>query len=455
MAGKKQDPEKKRSGASRAAKPGALQENSSMSSGNQKKRNGATQYVQRNLVLIRQAGGAVLMLERTEALLGQPSLVLFLRNLLRKEERANRQPPPSLPASQGALEAVPVEVDDSIEKGQAMEQMRREFEQKERLRQQEIDELNQRLAESAEEEYQRKRRKRIVITVVVCLVVLIAAGVGAFFGLKKTTDVKQEPILEPTSDADDGSNATDSSMSSNVPSNLPSSSPSEFVIRYDPPSDQDCAAVAAGERPTEEFLWQRNFLMPMDVVLSADQNNDETAQELKEKIQTLLMPELIGCISDADPNDAVNRKLQLNSEYNYVISKAIVNVLPREGQCVRSQATTCLHFLVTFDLFLEGLERILTLMELINIVFGYDQDLVQKLDLSDPYVELILVTISAGTITEAPSMVPSMVPSEMPSLSPSTHPTLAPAYSSRITPSAKRPTGMPSFTPSLRPSTAL
>ncbi|KAL3937207.1 MAG: hypothetical protein SGBAC_007634 [Bacillariaceae sp.] len=373
---------------------------------------------------------------------------------------------PTAPAStvrQDGFVLEAVTVNDNSE-GTEIQQMRREFEEKEKIRQKEIEELNQRLADkkaqddanAANEEERKKRRKRIIVAVV-CVLLLIVAGVVTYFGLNRDTDTSTEEAVPDTATSG-GTNTTNSSVPSNLPTDLPSSSPSEFVFRYDPPSEEDCSAVANGETPGGDALIQRNFLLPMDVVMSADKDEDETAQELKESIQTLLMPELLGCPSAS----AANRKLQTGVPLvaNYVITNAIVDVQP-SGSCGRTEATPCQGVLVSIGLRLEGLERILTLMEMINVVFGYDQELVQKLNLADPYVEIILLTIDSLTISEAPSMIPSMEPSgagqrtQAPSVisstimpSPSLKPTLAPVSGSTPPPSA-RPTTVSSVTPSL------
>lgn len=113
------------------------------------------------------------------------------------------------------------------------------------------------------------------------------------------------------------------------PSGLPTNSPTDTLV-FEPPSNDDCAAVAKGEDlPGQENLTFRTFQMIMNVVLSTDDSLQESAkQEVQSKMQSVKMPLLVGC-STKDTPCMRGRKLNdvrhlLSSVY--VIENAQVNV---------------------------------------------------------------------------------------------------------------------------------
>jgi len=199
--------------------------------------------------------------------------------------------------------------------------------------------------------------------------------------------------------------------------NPPTASP----VIYNPLSTAECQAIALGQNLAgQDILIRKSFEVPIDVVLTDDSKFvDETAiaQQLQNKIQTKIMPNIAGC--------GIRRRLRKGSseiemEYQhrllegaapYVVANAQSHALPRLTGCKMSNALNCLSVVVTINLYLKGDESENALMRLISDTFAPPEGIVNKLQLSQPIVGLWISTVEiAVPFVSPPSAAPQPPP---------------------------------------------
>jgi hypothetical protein len=294
-----------------------------------------------------------------------------------------------------------------------------------------------------------KRLKLFIIAVVVLLAIL--AGVAIFF-------------LKSARDGDAKSTDTTPAPSTPVPvavTTVPTRShtdpPTEF-LQYDPPTPEDCQAIATGGTVTgQSNMLMMSFTMDLDIRLTVSVGSDEInseMEELIEKIQSVLVPEMAGCdvgnrrwLQEEGGVRGSSRSLVVESA-RYMIANGITaanQAMPCEGD----NSGMCYRVNVNLDLFLRGNEnKIFAVISMILEVVGEEDELVQKLGLVLPlFDQITLVGVNSNDPTDAPSTTPTVLPSASPTLAPTKTASAKPTG----VPSAK-PTGVPSTNPSVAPS---
>ncbi|CAJ1953926.1 unnamed protein product [Cylindrotheca closterium] len=276
------------------------------------------------------------------------------------------------------------------------------------------------------------------------LFILAGAGVGIFFATQSNNETALPANGEAARPVPEETERPTTSPSF-FPSAFPSSTPTETLI-YEPPSEEDCVAVSNGDDLVgqEDFNLQ-TFNIPMDVVLSGPVDSEIVRVELQERIQEMLMPNLIGCFFDTR---RVRGRQLVSSPYTVANGKVLVQARP-DTPCTRSTEPNCLNVSVKLDMYVRGSERPFDLISLIVQVLGPEALLVNKLSLQPPFLQIFIVMVASGTITLSPSSTPTVVSSENPTLfpteSPSTDPTTAPV----TFPTTEEPTGSPTVAPTV------
>ncbi|CAJ1957634.1 unnamed protein product [Cylindrotheca closterium] len=289
---------------------------------------------------------------------------------------------------------------------------------------------------------------------IVVLLILVGGAAGAFVASQQGTTAAA--IADSNSVA--GSNVSASPTMtpvSNSPSGSPSSTPSSLVP-LDLPSPKDCSAVANGEDAVgQEDTVLQSFHVQMDVVLDSEFPEDSTAQDLEEKIQALLMPELVGCPVKTGrrmrgTHAGLSRQSSPSSNTVKIVN-GLVTVQPESATpCVESNETPCLHVSTIIDLYLEKSENEFTLASMLIQVFGPESELVTKLNLELPFKEIRIVSL--GSTTPVPSTLPSATPSTIPSSAPTVELSSSPTRAPATLPTTDEPTSIPSHFPSAFPS---
>eukprot|EP00526_Cylindrotheca_closterium_P002329 CAMPEP_0113614256 /NCGR_PEP_ID=MMETSP0017_2-20120614/7069_1 /TAXON_ID=2856 /ORGANISM="Cylindrotheca closterium" /LENGTH=954 /DNA_ID=CAMNT_0000523411 /DNA_START=522 /DNA_END=3386 /DNA_ORIENTATION=+ /assembly_acc=CAM_ASM_000147 len=365
------------------------------------------------------------------------------------------------PDGETMVEATTVE---DIEEGESKKRLEEEAE-RQRIRMEQENEVRLReqmedIARQAEED--KRKKKRRMICVGVAILFLAAVGVGAFFAFQQSKD--ETPSSPPP----------ESSSPSLVSSAIPSDAPSDLSTMpgpdsaYSPPDVDDCLKIANGlSRDGQDELVETQMI---DVTMNVELVNDETdgniwAPVLEEKIQQLLIPDLAGC-SPTDPGSNTidgNRQLLQNGRYAIYNGKVKVNMNAGTA-CEEGKSEPCYIYTVvaTVNLTLQGKETFRTLSGLISEVFNAG-NLMQRLGLEAPFQSVGVILVGSTTdVTTAPTGVPAtskpVDPTNAPSVSqalstPTTSPSNKPTNAPVVGPSPP-PTPLPTWTPSVSPTNA-
>jgi hypothetical protein len=323
----------------------------------------------------------------------------------------------------------------------------------------EVDKENQKLKENEEEKEilrrqledamirteEEKRRNKRCMYIFIFVVVVIIAGVGAYFGTYGSSTDNEEGEATPSADQSDSPTAA-TSFNPTIPA--PTTSAPTFGPRFDPPSEEDCAAIANGDALTnQEGAIVNEFDLTIDVTFvstSETDMNDALMDELMNVIQQFLMPSLVGCVvEDIRRLDApvIRGNRKLDTSLRYIILNAIANgEYLAEESCEEDAEAPCYRVSVNLQLFLNEETRFFTLINFIAADFdGSTRPLVDRLGLADPFKTIQLVGVSSLTPTEAPTPQPSSLPSVSPTMNPTGSPTTPP------------PTATPSASPTRQP----
>lgn len=286
----------------------------------------------------------------------------------------------------------------------------------------EMDQIRKSGTRSTEEPQPSKTRRNAIICIVI-LVILIGGGVGAYFATSKKGEVSS-----------DGNNSNMTNAPGGLPTAVPTSletseAPSQVPPLFDPPSNDDCVAIANGQNLDEQgAALVRTFDVFFDVSLSVNSNLDPVLPELQERLQYKIMPELAGCRNDQVPNSNLRqRALQRNL---FTILNARVDSVTTNGlSCHNSSPRPCRRVLAKLTLYLQGEERIVSLLA--KMVQSFDGsngnvDLVRKLGLSSPFLQIQMDAIESTNPTEQPTGAPTGRPSVSPTALPSPGPTPSP-----------------------------
>jgi hypothetical protein len=313
---------------------------------------------------------------------------------------------------------------------------------------------------------EKKRRNKRCMYIFIFFVVAIIAGVGAYFGTRGSSTDNAEGEATPSADQGDSPTAA---TSFNPTTPAPTSAAPTSGLLFNPPSEEDCAAIANGDALTnQEGGIVNEFNLPVDVTFlptSDTDMNDALMDELMNAIQQYLMPLLVGCVvEDSRRLDApvIRGSRKLDSSLRYVILNAITNgEYLAEESCEEDVEAPCYRVSVNLQLFLKEETSFFTLINFIAADFdGSARPLVDRLGLADPFKTIELVGVSSLTPTEAPTSQPSSLPSVSPTMNPTASPTTPPPTATPsasptrqpvVAPTTESPTTSPTKAPTLSP----
>lgn len=240
---------------------------------------------------------------------------------------------------------------------------------------------------------------------------------------------------------------------------LPSARPTQFLL-YDAPSEEDCIAIQNRQMiPGQEELPVETLYIDMDVTLSPASSRLDISivtALLANKINTVLVPEITGCLDDS----TFRRDLQEDDAMKYIIANAAVEAFQSaNGVCTSSGTLPCFKVAVVFDLAVKAENvKYLTLYRRISSAFGNNgQSLLKKLRLEDRFQEIVLENLYLEDRSISPTIAPSHSPTTLPpSIPPSRTPTMHPSKNPTQSPSnlaTHSPTRPPSPPPTPFPTT--
>ncbi|CAJ1936577.1 unnamed protein product [Cylindrotheca closterium] len=282
---------------------------------------------------------------------------------------------------------------------------------------------------------------------VLVLILLVSGGIAVFFALfgsKSELTEKDAQLDFPAAPA-----IVTTSAPSGPPSNWPSSAPS-VALKYDPPSLEQCEAIAKGEVTDEQqqSLTLKTVVVHMDALMDAnDPDNIDTAvvaSELQNAFQRVLVPALARCPFNTDvgrrsllgnsavrPGNKTFLRRELSNE-PYVVDAGVVTVeVSADVSCSQIAASpSCLFVSVILDLYLH---EDLKFWELIGLVSeaSTSGDIINLTELlglpSPPFIRLVITDSLPGNDTDSPTAFPTGVPSVSPSFAPTKEATPAPS----------------------------
>lgn len=296
---------------------------------------------------------------------------------------------------------------------------------------------------------QKKKRCRMIWIFVI--IILVGGGVGAYFATAGTSSESESVVSNDSSSGAPSMPPTNTTETPSAPE--VTAPPSRETPLFDPPSEEDCAAIANGESiqgQEDSTMVIKSFDVVMDISLATDTNINVLLPDVQSKIQENLMTSLAGC-SETTGNIR-HRHLQL---YKYIVLNGNVTSLEQfEGiDCVDGATEPCFRVVARMDLYLQGeIAQFRLLGKVIDEYSARDDEpsfsLVQKLELGRPFLEIAIQAVLSNDPTEQPSPAPSTTPSLFPSKQPTNAPTKKPTQ----VPTTGAPTPVPTLAPTPIPS---
>lgn len=224
-----------------------------------------------------------------------------------------------------------------------------------------------------ERDQEKKKRRRAIAAIFICC--LIAAGVAAWILLKKG-----HVIPEESSKTGDLPKEEIPPVSEQLSSSSPSSSPST--------EDDDnslyreiCSAIGNGTAIfDEEGLAPKEYDVLIDAVLESDDQLESLADVLAERIQSVLMPALVGCTDDGGKID------------NGIVNALVTIEDLQGGECGTQSDETCQPFVIHLDL---DVKRIVSSGDFGDLILEEFQKspLVERLGLDSPFTGIIVLRV--------------------------------------------------------------
>jgi predicted RNase H-like HicB family nuclease len=247
----------------------------------------------------------------------------------------------------------------------------------------------------AVESNKKRERRHCILTYCsfILIAVVIAGGVSAGVLLSGRSDSEAFSTPPPTSST---------------------SSPTQFLL-YPPPGEEQCMKVANDQQVDgQEQMILKRFEVLMQITLDTDTNFNLLIPELEEKLQSVLMPAVVGC--------GVEEELQNNKESDrsviptrYVVANGEVVSMTswHIGNCNGGPPQVCYQLIAVINLFLNGEESNITLLNVVVRGLGIegDENVVAALNLRPPFSKVLVLIISpillTGAVTSAPTMLPT------------------------------------------------
>lgn len=266
---------------------------------------------------------------------------------------------------------------------------------------------------------------------VIILLLLAALGVGLYLWLVNRVADTME---------DSGITAAPTNENLDIPSTTPTTSPDTKMPSlaptapriFDPPSAEDCIAIARGETlEGQDELMVERYEVVLDVAFdSGGLAIEGILNRLAAEIRQVILPEILGC-GDADrhlmeiesaSSDIISmirggakRKLNplLSSSSSpssrYIMANADVSVRNPSGEwCASGSGPLCYRIIVSFDMAFrsDGL-KVLSVIEFIAQAFKTSDSLINKLLLGPPFQNIFIRDVYPAVHTAIPTMSPS------------------------------------------------
>jgi hypothetical protein len=158
----------------------------------------------------------------------------------------------------------------------------------------------------------------------------------------------------------------------------------------------------------QEQMILKRFEVLMQITLDIDTNFNLLIPELEEKLQSVLMPAVVGCGVEEELQNSV-----IPTSYVVVNSEVVSLISWHMGNYNGGPPQVCYQLIAVINLFLNGEESNITLLNIVVRGLGIegDENEVEALNLRPPFSEVLVLTIFpiilTGAVTSAPTMLPS------------------------------------------------
>jgi hypothetical protein len=167
----------------------------------------------------------------------------------------------------------------------------------------------------------------------------------------------------------------------------------ELPLVYDPPTAEDCTAIANGFKlKGQDDMIVEHLHVDIDVTLDSDVDLEPLLADFLEKMKQQLVPALAECPED-DRRGVRGLRLLESSNPKYIIANTHVQVesLPK-ASCAVGSSKSCHRVLIKLELFLKGSENVSTLKNVIHGV-ALKRPLMETLGLESPYSQIDVVAM--------------------------------------------------------------
>ncbi|KAL3933306.1 MAG: hypothetical protein SGBAC_010458 [Bacillariaceae sp.] len=259
------------------------------------------------------------------------------------------------------------------------------------------------------EEQKESKRSWIIL-----IVLLLASGLSAaiHFGVTKGANGSSSGLQSPYSDD------TTSTIASQPPSG---------VLKYDPPTAEECGIIEnGGTLEGDDELLRRDFDLLIDVELMNGFSLDGPTTllpDLQARMNKYLIPHLAGC--DNGPRSRLLRGQSSASRrlanVRYVIANADAIVKLDESRTCETSATisNCYAVKVSLNLKLKGEEKNFPITKVVHQSLDENNSLRRTLQLSAPFGEAFvtdIISTDSATATTVQTIAPTESPSSAPSI---------------------------------------
>ncbi|CAJ1936473.1 unnamed protein product [Cylindrotheca closterium] len=264
----------------------------------------------------------------------------------------------------------------------------------------------------------------------IVILLLLALGFGLYILFRNEAPGTKDASNPPWNPADMPSGAPTSESETVMPSLTPTTPP-----LYDPPSVEDCIAIARGKviDGQDEMLVER-YEVVLDVALdSGGIAIQGILNRLVAETRQIILPEILGCgdasrklmeiESGADDNPSASsaivsmirgsarRQLSLptSPSSRFIMANAAVSIRnPSAEWCASGSGPLCYRVIMSFDMAFRSDDlKVLTVVQYIAEAFKSPDSLADKLLLGSPFQNIFVRDVYPAFHTAIPTLSPS------------------------------------------------
>ncbi|CAJ1939729.1 unnamed protein product [Cylindrotheca closterium] len=214
--------------------------------------------------------------------------------------------------------------------------------------------------------------------------------------------------------------AIENPFTSASPSGPPTSA--NIEVAFDPPSAEDCAAIASGNTiQDQDTMPVQSYQLDLDATSILPMDLSISAGIIEDILRELMAPALTGCNQVVRNLRSTHRHLAAPDDgFSYAIGNVMVDVFGVEGvSCLYDSNLQCHRIGLTLDIVVkDNGVKVATIITEVALFYG-GGGLAIKLELAELYESVMAVNLGSIDQTGSPSISASSPPSMEPSKAPS------------------------------------